>query len=88
MLLSAGSDAPLVTSVSYGWQGNLTKIGCTDENVNAVDADFAKLAAAGITIIFASDSGSGYSNQPSCAPKPNTELQGTVKSVDSRSWSL
>jgi subtilase family serine protease len=82
MLIAAGSDAPLVTSVSYGWQGNLTKIGCTDDNVNAVDADFAKLAASGITIIFASgDSGSGYTNQPSCTPKSDTELQGTIKSV-------
>jgi hypothetical protein len=82
MLIAAGSDAPLVTSVSYGWQGNLTKIGCTDANVDAVDADFAKLAASGITIIFASgDSGSGYSNQPSCAAKADTELQGTILHV-------
>ena len=27
-ILLADSDAPLVHSVSYGWQGNLTQIGC------------------------------------------------------------
>ena len=82
MLLAAGSEAPLVTSVSYGWQGDLSAIGCKQENVDAVDADFAKLAASGITIIFASgDSGSGYANHPSCEPDENVELQGTIKEV-------
>lgn len=50
-----------VHSVSYGWQGNLTQIGCKDDEVTAIDADFKKLASAGVSIIFASgDSGSGY----------------------------
>lgn len=57
-----GSNPPLVHSVSYGWQGDLSKIGCKTEIVKDVDANFAKLAAKGITIVFASgDSGSGYS---------------------------
>jgi subtilase family serine protease len=60
-ILLSDADVPLVHSVSYGWQGNLTQIGCTDAEVQDVDADFQKLAAKGITIIFASgDSGSGW----------------------------
>jgi hypothetical protein len=36
-------------------------MGCTKAAVDAVDADFAKLAAKGVSIIIASgDSGSGY----------------------------
>jgi tripeptidyl-peptidase-1 len=60
--LLADDDAPLVNSVSYGWQGPLSQIGCSSANSNAVDADLAQLAAKGISIIFASgDSGSGVS---------------------------
>jgi len=60
--LLADDDVPLVHSVSYGWQGDLSKIGCSTANSAAVDADLAQLAAKGITIIFASgDSGSGVS---------------------------
>eukprot|EP00945_MAST-04E_sp_MAST-4E-sp1_P008990 g8990.t1 len=60
-MLLANDDVPLVTSVSYGWQGSLSQIGCHEADVTAVDNDFSKLAAKGITIIFASgDSGSGY----------------------------
>ena len=60
-LLLATDDVPLVHSVSYGWQGNLSQIGCPDEQVASIDADYATLAAKGITIVFASgDSGSGY----------------------------
>eukprot|EP00051_Salpingoeca_urceolata_P026663 m.478114 g.478114 ORF g.478114 m.478114 type:complete len:551 (+) comp21038_c0_seq1:396-2048(+) len=59
--LLAASDDPLVHSISYGWQGDLSGIGCTDSEVKAVDTDFAKLAAKGRSIIFASgDSGSAY----------------------------
>merc|ERR1719443_317480 len=54
-------DPPLVHSVSYGWQRNLSQLHCTQANVDEVDANFAKLAARGISLIFASgDSGSGY----------------------------
>lgn len=62
-IIAAGDDAPLVHSVSYGWQGKLSQVGCAKEKVDDVDANFAKLAAMGITIIFASgDSGSGYTS--------------------------
>jgi tripeptidyl-peptidase-1 len=55
------TQPPLVHSVSYGWQGELTQIGCKQANVKDVDNNLAKLATMGITIIFASgDSGSGY----------------------------
>jgi subtilase family serine protease len=77
------ANPPLVHSVSYGWQGNLQQIGCTDANVKTVDDDFTKLVAKGITIIFASgDSGSGYSPGSACmgtSPgKNNTGIIGTV----------
>jgi tripeptidyl-peptidase-1 len=53
--------APLVHSVSYGWQGDLARVGCQPDDVNTVDANFQKVTAQGISIIFASgDSGSGY----------------------------
>merc|ERR1719188_403509 len=59
----ANDDAPLVHSVSYGWQGEVSQIGCKASKVTEIDANFAKLAAKGITIIFASgDSGSGHSS--------------------------
>ena len=42
-------------------QGNLDEIQCSNKKVTVVDNNFAKLAARGVTIIFASgDSGSGY----------------------------
>eukprot|EP00935_MAST-01C_sp_MAST-1C-sp1_P002475 g2475.t1 len=60
---------PLVHSVSYGWQGELSTIGCAPAMVSDIDADFAKLAARGISIIFASgDSGAGY--QHVSPPRP------------------
>merc|ERR1719183_2510590 len=67
MTILAADSPPLVHSVSYGWQGNLTRIGCKMSNVDDVDANFAKLAARGITIVFASgDSGSGYTAGSNC----------------------
>jgi len=67
--LLADDDVPFVHSISYGWQGNLTQIQCKDAESSVVDADFVKLAAKGIAIIFASgDSGSGYAG-PACDPK-------------------
>jgi hypothetical protein len=74
MLLS-NDDVPLVTSVSYGWQGDLKQIGCKESDVADVDIDFSKLAAKGITIIFASgDSGSGYQPpQATCSPSTGTK---------------
>merc|ERR1712183_1109122 len=52
-------NAPLVHSVSYGYQGDLSGMGCKSAHVQDVDTNFQKLAAKGITIIFASgDSGS------------------------------
>jgi tripeptidyl-peptidase-1 len=63
--------APLVHSVSYGWQGALSQLGCKAANIKDVDANFAKLAAKGISIIIASgDSGSGYSSFPDDAAHP------------------
>ena len=78
----ATQDAPLVHSVSYGWQGNLTGIGCKDANIQTVDDNFAKLAARGITIIVSSgDDGSGYAPAKDCHPaayQNDTAIKGTV----------
>jgi tripeptidyl-peptidase-1 len=89
-LVAAGSDAPLVNSVSYGSQGNLTEFGCTPEQIQGVDADLIKLAAAGVTVIFASgDSGSGYQGTTNCsAPQDDVEIEGTVASVQLSSRSI
>ena len=52
-------DGPLVNSISYGWQGDLAQVGCKAEMVGKVDANWAKLAAAGISMFISSgDSGS------------------------------
>ena len=67
----ARDDTALVHSVSYGWQGNLTQIQCEDSKIQTIDDNFAKLAAKGITVIFASgDSGSGYKPpETDCSPE-------------------
>lgn len=55
------SDVPLVHSVSYGWQGKLSQIGCNDADRSTIEDNLAKIAAKGISVLFASgDSGSGY----------------------------
>jgi hypothetical protein len=83
-ILGEGDDAALVHSVSYGLQANLTSpqtagMGCSMKQIEAVDADFAKLAAQGISIIFASgDSGSGYSPTFCSELKNNTKLMGSA----------
>mmetsp|Transcript_11808 Transcript_11808/g.19887 ORF Transcript_11808/g.19887 Transcript_11808/m.19887 type:complete len:581 (-) Transcript_11808:370-2112(-) len=54
------SDA-LVHSISYGWQGSLKRLNCKTADIDAVDANWAKLAAKGISVMISSgDSGSGY----------------------------
>ena len=65
-------DGPLVHSVSYGYQGNFSTegagIGCTPAQRTDLDSDFAKIAAAGITVVVASgDAGSGYLPTQQCA---------------------
>ena len=94
-LLADDASTPLVNSASYGWQGNLTSIGCPLSAQTAIDDDFAKLAAKGITLIIASGdygSGSGGGNGGKCIPTlqkigrssfdslGNTALLGTVLS--------
>lgn len=85
--LTSGDDCPIVHSVSYGWQGNLTQIQCKEENVDVVDANFAKLAAKGVSIMISSgDSGSGYSPKNMCGMNPGQKgvaIQGSVlRSLD------
>jgi len=60
--LVSSDDPPLVHSVSYGFQANLSDLNCRQAEVDDIEANFVKLAARGITLIFASgDAGSGYS---------------------------
>jgi len=67
-LILSTQDDPAVYSISYGWQGNLTELGCTDAEVMAFDNDLAKVATRNITIIFSSgDSGSGQAGSGSSA---------------------
>lgn len=77
-LIMETQDAPLVHSVSYGWQGDLKQVQCEPAKSALVDDNFAKLATMGITIIFASgDSGSGYSgDSPSGACTPGSASKG------------
>jgi tripeptidyl-peptidase-1 len=59
----AETDGPNVFSISYGVQHPVEGCcqGCTRAEVDAVEDGLAKLAAKGVTVIFASgDSGSGY----------------------------
>jgi subtilase family serine protease len=86
--LTSSADVPLVHSVSYGWQGNLTQVHCKPADLSVVDANFAKLAAKGISIMISSgDSGSGYSSsnsqcmQPSGGGSSGSALTGTIKST-------
>jgi len=58
-LLSAKTP-PLVSSVSYGFSGDLTQSGCTAAGILGVENDLAAAAARGLTIILASgDEGNG-----------------------------
>lgn len=86
----ATKDAPLVHSVSYGIQANVTELGCGDATIGIIDANFAKLAARGITLIFASgDSGSGYEESSDDLCEPNLVGQSDTAHVGtvSRTWS-
>jgi len=64
------ADAPpSVFSVSYGVEYNTTDYekfwGCTEEMASNIETDFGKIAARGVSIIFASgDSGSSGSTMP------------------------
>jgi len=74
---------PNVHSISYGWQGDLAQLQCTPDKVQDIDVDYQKLAARGISIIFASgDSGSGYSPAPpptaQCTNPPAGESKNTA----------
>jgi subtilase family serine protease len=86
----ATDDGPLVHSMSYCWQKEISKLsGCNKANVADIDADFAKLAAKGVTIIIGSgDEGSGWVAPPSqcsqCKPVENTTLVGTLKSTTNK----
>ena len=63
-------NPPNVFSVSYGWQGALSSLGCSSAQVASIDEDFKTITGSGISIIFASgDSGSGYTSFFGLDPK-------------------
>ena len=78
--LLLGADAGVnVHSISYGWQGDLAQIGVKAADVTTIDANFQKLAAKGVSIIFASgDSGSGFAPPHPPAPAQCPEKPGTA----------
>ena len=58
--LTTVADVPLVHSVSYGWQGNLSQIQVKPADVETVDSNLQKMAAMGLSVMISSgDSGSG-----------------------------
>jgi hypothetical protein len=78
-----GDDQPVVFSISYGWQGDLSQVQCTDAKLAVVDGNFAKAAAKGISVLVSSgDSGSGYNPGGACSAHPGKEgiavTEGTV----------
>jgi len=81
--LTANDDVPIVHSVSYGWQGNLTQINVKDADVAIIDGNLVKMAAKGISVMISSgDSGSGYA-APNMCEKPGAKgvgISGTVLS--------
>ena len=92
-LVLATDDGPLVHSLSYCWQKEISELGssCTQANVYDIDADFAKMAAKGTTVIIGSgDDGSGWVAPPSqcerCEPVENTTLVGTVENRTNQTY--
>ena len=81
--LSLPLQVPIVHSVSYGWQGNLTQINVKDADVAIIDGNLVKMAAKGISVMISSgDSGSGYA-APNMCEKPGAKgvgISGTVLS--------
>ena len=59
---------PLVMSISYGWQGNLSRVGCKPAELKTVDANWAKLAAAGVSVIISSGDSGSQCTSKQCAP--------------------
>lgn len=46
-------NIPLVHSISFAWQKNVSEL-CSEDVLGAIDANLAKLAAKGITVLAAS----------------------------------
>ena len=51
--LTSMDNTPLVHSVSYGWQGNLSQIHVKQADVDVIDGNLAKLATKGISVCTA-----------------------------------
>lgn len=78
--LLAMEDAPLVHSISYGFQGDLARTGCDSGVIQDIDTAFAKIAARGISLIFASgDAGSGYDSCDASGQQAGLAVNGTKR---------
>ena len=61
----SGGGFPATHSLSYGWQGALVDLGCSDAHAEVVDDGLAAVAALGVTVVVASgDAGSGFRPTP------------------------
>ena len=60
---------PITNSISYGWQGDLSQVGCKDALVGKVDANWAKLALAGISMMISSGDSGSQCTSNACQPK-------------------
>jgi len=61
--LSAQSP-PDLFSLSYGWQGELDRVGCTESHVLDIENSFQQMALRGITVIVSSgDFGAAYGGE-------------------------
>ena len=66
-------DLPNVFSISYGWQGDLSTVGCQPAEVEAVEINFQKIGALGVSMIVASqDSGAACDSTTCWASWPGT----------------
>lgn len=83
VLSGSEEETPHVFSISYGFQGDMSGLGCTASLLADIDTDLAAIAARGISVIVSSgDSGSAQSNGPAPPgppPPPPPQCQGTGK---------
>lgn len=68
----ADDNGPIVLSMSWGAQCDPSAV-CTEEKIQTIDNNFAKLAAKGVSVVIASgDSGSGWDGKSLWASWPST----------------
>eukprot|EP01060_Flectonema_neradi_P038638 TRINITY_DN817_c16_g1_i1.p1 TRINITY_DN817_c16_g1~~TRINITY_DN817_c16_g1_i1.p1 ORF type:complete len:584 (+),score=90.37 TRINITY_DN817_c16_g1_i1:75-1826(+) len=56
-----------VHSLSFGWQASLSDVGCSAQDISAIEAQFAKLALKGVSLIVSSGNRGSGSEVLGCA---------------------